>query len=39
MSSRTTSRGAHNMRSIVAVVLPIIAALGTSGLMFSATLA
>jgi len=27
------------MRSIVAVVLPIIAALGTSGLMFSATLA
>jgi len=27
------------MRSIVAVVLPIIAALGTSGLMFSATVA
>jgi hypothetical protein len=29
----------HTMRSIIAVVLPIIAALSTSGLMFSATLA
>lgn len=29
----------HTMRSIAAFVLPIIAALSTSGLMFSATLA
>jgi hypothetical protein len=38
MSSRTIQEE-HTMRSIAAFVLPIIAALSTSGLMFSATLA